>query len=85
MLSSAAPQLNTLRLPSFNVPSKQTMSIYRLGSAALIMTACFRRVSSAPGFNDGERELTRGVLRKKEIHVLSDAIAELTADGPHTI
>ena len=25
------------------------------------------------------------VLRKKKIHVISDAIAELMADGPHTI
>ena len=27
----------------------------------------------------------QGVLREEEIHVISGAIAEVTADGPHTI
>jgi hypothetical protein len=33
----------------------------------------------------GRSVLTPRVLRKKEIHVISDAIAEVMADGPHTI
>jgi plasmid stabilization system protein ParE len=33
----------------------------------------------------GRSALAPRVLREKEIHVISDAIAEVMADGPHTI
>jgi hypothetical protein len=87
----SAKQIRRIDLPDEkqSTQERSTRLTNFLPAALMDLTVCFRQACATPvqkrAVIQGRSALTPGVLRKKEIHVISDAIAEVMADGPHTI